>query len=139
MSDWNDSIIADFRANDGQITSGPMEGATLLLLTTTGAKSGEKRTAPVAYFPQSEDRLVVASKAGAPDNPAWYHNLLLDPKVHVEASSPDGIDEYDAIAEPIPEPQRTERYAEIAALNPGFAAYQQKTDRLIPLVVLRRR
>lgn len=139
MSDWNDTIIADFRANNGTIPSGPMAGAHLVLLTTTGAKSGVKRTAPMAWFPEGDDRLVIASKAGAPDHPAWYHNLLADPNVHVEAGTDSGIEEYDAIATPLPEPERTARYAEIGAQNAGFAAYQEKTDRLIPLVVLKRK
>jgi deazaflavin-dependent oxidoreductase (nitroreductase family) len=88
------------------------------------------------YFAEGDDRIVVASKAGAPEHPAWYHNLKANPAVHVEASVEGGIVEYDAIALPMPEPKRTERYAEIGASNPGFAAYQEKTTRKIPLVQL---
>jgi deazaflavin-dependent oxidoreductase (nitroreductase family) len=135
MTDWNDKIIAEFRANNGKV-GGPFEGAHLLLLTTTGAKSGETRIAPVMYFMEGDNRMIVASKAGTPENPAWYHNLIANPTVHVEAATDDGIEEYDAVAEVMPEPRRTERYAEIGASNPGFAAYQEKTDRKIPLVVL---
>jgi deazaflavin-dependent oxidoreductase (nitroreductase family) len=135
MTDWNDKIIAEFRENNG-VVGGPFEGAHLLLLTTTGAKSGETRVAPVMYFTEGDDRLVVASKAGAPESPAWFHNLVANPDVHVEASTDDGIVEYDAVASALPEPRRTERYAEIGASNPGFAAYQEKTQRRIPLVKL---
>jgi deazaflavin-dependent oxidoreductase (nitroreductase family) len=136
MTDWNDQIIAEFRANDG-VVGGPFEGAHLLILTTTGAKSGATRVAPVMYFMEGDDRMIVASKAGTPENPAWFHNLLANPEVHIEAATDDGIVEYDAIAEVMPEPKRTERYAEVGAANPGFAAYQEKTTRKIPLVVLK--
>jgi deazaflavin-dependent oxidoreductase (nitroreductase family) len=137
MSDWNDSIIAEFRANDG-VVGGPFEGAHLLLLTTTGAKTGEARVSPMMYFADGDRRIVVASKAGADTNPAWYHNLVTNQKVHVEASVDGGVEEYDAIASVVPEPERTERYEVIGASNPGFAAYQEKTSRIIPLVALTR-
>ncbi|MDQ1564873.1 MAG: hypothetical protein QOH44_373 [Actinomycetota bacterium] len=138
MPDWNDKIIAEFRDNNGAV-GGPFAGAHLLLLTTTGAKTGQTRVSPMMYFAEGDDRLVVASKAGAPESPAWYHNLLANPSVHVEASIDGGIEEYDAIAKPVPEPYRTARYAEIGALNAGFASYQAKTARKIPLVTLTRR
>jgi deazaflavin-dependent oxidoreductase (nitroreductase family) len=138
MPDWNDKIIAEFRDNNGAV-GGPFAGAHLLLLTTTGAKTGQARVSPMMYFAEGDDRLVVASKAGAPESPAWYHNLLANPSVHVEASIDGGIEEYDAIAKPVPEPYRTARYAEIGALNAGFASYQAKTARKIPLVTLTRR
>jgi deazaflavin-dependent oxidoreductase (nitroreductase family) len=139
MSDWNDKIIAEFRENNGKV-GGPFEGAHLLLLTTTGAKSGERRTSPMMYFPEADGtRSVIASKGGAPTNPAWYHNLVANPEVHVEASVDGGIEEYDAVAAPVPEPRRSERYAEIGAKNPGFAEYQLKTTRQIPLVEIARK
>jgi deazaflavin-dependent oxidoreductase (nitroreductase family) len=138
MPDWNDKIIAEFRDNNG-VVGGPFAGAHLLLLTTTGAKTGRTRVSPMMYFAEGGDRLVVASKAGAPESPAWYHNLLANPSVHVEASIDGGIEEYDAIATPMPEPDRTARYAEIGAKNAGFASYQAKTTRKIPLVTLTRR
>jgi deazaflavin-dependent oxidoreductase (nitroreductase family) len=138
MPDWNDKIIAEFRDNNG-VVGGPFQGAHLLLLHTVGAKSGDTRIAPMMYFQNGDDRLVVASKAGAPEHPAWYHNLIAHPDVHVEASVDGGVEEYDAVATPLPEPARTERYAEIGAANPGFAAYQEKTTRKIPLVVLKRK
>jgi deazaflavin-dependent oxidoreductase (nitroreductase family) len=133
VSEWNDKIIAEFNDNNG-VVGGPFAGAHLLMLATTGAKSGEVRESPMMYFPDGDDRLVAASKAGAPTNPAWYHNLLKNPKVHVRASIDGGIEEYDAIATPLPESERAPRYAEIARTHPGFGEYQKKTDRLIPLV-----
>jgi deazaflavin-dependent oxidoreductase (nitroreductase family) len=137
MSDWNDKIMAEFHENNG-VVGGPFAGAHLLLLTTVGAKSGEKRVAPVAFVIEGDTRIIVASKAGAPTHPHWYHNLLKDPKVHVEEATDDGIVEYDTVASTMPEPRRTAKYAEISASRPGFAEYQAKTDRKIPLVVLSR-
>jgi deazaflavin-dependent oxidoreductase (nitroreductase family) len=137
MSDWNDKIIKEFRENNG-VVGGPFTGAHLLLLHTVGAKTGEKRVSPMMYFPDGDTRIVAASKAGAPENPAWYHNLLAQPAVHVEASVDGGIEEYDAVASPMPEDKRAPKYAEIGDANPGFAEYQRKTDRKIPLVVLNR-
>ena len=137
MSDWDDKIIKEFRDNNG-VLGGPFTGAHLLLLTTTGAKSGEKHTSPMMYFPDGDTRIVVASKSGAPTNPHWYHNLMKDPKVHVEASVEGGIEEYDAVASAMPENLRVVKYAEIGVSNPGFAEYQTKIDRKIPLVVVNR-
>jgi deazaflavin-dependent oxidoreductase (nitroreductase family) len=137
MSDWNDKIIKEFRENNG-VVGGPFAGAHLLLLHTVGAKSGEKRVNPMMYFPDGDTRIVAASKAGAPENPGWYHNLLAQPSVHVEASVDGGIEEYDAVASPMPEQTRAPKYAEIGKQYPGFAEYQTKTERKIPLVVLNR-
>jgi deazaflavin-dependent oxidoreductase (nitroreductase family) len=137
MSDWNDKIIKEFRENNGAV-GGPFAGAHLLLLTTVGAKSGEKRTSPMMYFPNGDTRIVVASKAGADTHPHWYHNLMKNPEVRVEASVEGGIEEYDAVASSMPENLRVVKYAEIGESNPGFAEYQTKTQRKIPLVVLNR-
>jgi deazaflavin-dependent oxidoreductase (nitroreductase family) len=121
------------------VVGGPFAGAHLLLLTTTGAKTGEERVSPMMYFQDGDDRIVVASKAGAPTHPAWYHNLLANPEVHVAASFAGGVDEYDATATPLPEDERAARYAQIAITNPGFGEYQKKTERTIPLVRLTRK
>ena len=137
MSDWDDKIIKEFRENNGAV-GGPFAGAQLLLLTTVGAKTGEKRTSPMMYFPNGDTRFVVASKAGADTHPHWYHNLMNNPDVHVEASVEGGIEEYDAVASTMPENLRVVKYAEIGKSNPGFAEYQTKTSRKIPLVVLNR-
>jgi deazaflavin-dependent oxidoreductase (nitroreductase family) len=137
LSEWNDKIINEFRTNNG-VVGGPFAGAHLLLLTTTGAKSGEKRTSPMMYFPDGDLRLVVASKAGADTNPAWYHNLLADPEVHVEASVTGGVEEYDGIASVLPRDERDAAYPRIVELAPGFGGYQEKTDRVIPVVAINR-
>lgn len=136
MSDWNDKIIKEFRENNG-VVGGPFAGAHLLL-TTIGAKSGEKRISPMMYFPDGANRIVVASKGGAPTHPGWYHNLMKNPEVHVEASVDGGIEEYDAVASAMPEKLRAPKYKEIGTIAPGFAEYQKNTDRTIPLIVLSR-
>src|ERR1700744_2423596 len=125
MTDWNTQIINEFHANDGKV-GGNFEGMHLLLLTTTGAKSGETRTTPVAYFSFDNEVTIVASKGGAPNHPAWYHNLVKHPRVHIEVATANGIDEYDAMASVMPEPARTERYQKIGAVAPGFAEYEKK-------------
>lgn len=137
MSDWNDRIIAEFRENDG-VVGGPFEGAFLLLLTTIGARTGQARTVPVAYTDDGAARILVASKTGSPNRPGWYHNMLANPRVHVEAANASGIDEYDAIASEMPEQQRAARYAQIMASRPAFAAFQQQSHRVLPLVILAR-
>lgn len=133
MNDFNDGIIREFRANGGKVGGG-FEGAPLLLLHTTGAKSGKERIAPMMYLQDGERVLVFASKAGAPDNPDWYHNILAEPRVSVEM----GTESYDARAEVVTGDERDRLYAWQAQLYPGFAEYQEKTDRVIPVVALER-
>jgi deazaflavin-dependent oxidoreductase (nitroreductase family) len=135
MSDWNDKIMAEFHENNG-VVGGQFTGAHLMLLTTIGAKSGEKRVTPVAFVTEGDTRIIVASKTGAPTHPHWYHNVLKDPKVHVEEATDNGIVEYDAIASVMPEEQRGVKYLEIVASRPAFAKYQTEADRALPLVVL---
>src|ERR1700742_3014974 len=94
---FNKDIIAQFRDNGGKV-GGPFENADLLLLTTTGAKSGEQRVSPLAYFDVDGKLIIIGSFAGAPNNPAWVHNLRANPQAHVEAGSNSGIDEFDATA-----------------------------------------
>jgi len=134
MSDWNTGIIEEFRANEGKV-GGPFEGAPMLLLTTTGAKSGEARVAPMMYLREGDRLFVFASKAGADTNPDWYHNLVANPEVSVEL----GTESFTATAAPVPEPERTEIYAIQAGRFPGFADYEQKTTRIIPVVELTRK
>jgi deazaflavin-dependent oxidoreductase (nitroreductase family) len=131
MSDFNEQVIAEFRANHGKV-GGPFEGAPLLLLHSTGAKSGEERVSPMMYLPDGERFLVFASKAGAPTNPAWYHNLLAHPDATIEV----GDDTIAVRAEELPRAERDAKYAEQAALYPGFADYEAKTDRVIPVLAL---
>lgn len=134
MADFNAQVIEEFRANHGKV-GGSFEGAPLLLLHTVGAKSGEPRISPMMYLQDGERILVFASKAGAPTNPAWYHNLKANPDATIEI----GDDTLEVRAEELPRAERDEKYAEQAALYPGFAAYEEKTDRVIPVLALTRR
>jgi len=131
VNDWNKKLIAEFRANGGKV-SGQFVGRDLLLLTTTGAKSGQKRTNPVAYTRDGERYLIIASKGGAPTNPDWYYNLLANPNVTIEV----GGETLQARAIVPPEPERTRLYDQMAAILPGFAEYQRNTTRKIPLIIL---
>ncbi len=133
-NDWNRQVIEEFRANGGKV-GGMWEGRPLLLLTTTGAKSGQRRTSPVMYLRDGERLLVFASKGGAPTSPDWYHNLLAHPEVTVEV----GNETYDAIATPITGEERDRLYARWAQMYPQFGEYQNKTTRKIPVVALERR
>jgi deazaflavin-dependent oxidoreductase (nitroreductase family) len=130
---FNEQIIDEFRANGGKV-GGPFEGAPMVLLTTTGAKSGQPRTTPLVYFPNGETMIIVASKAGAPTNPDWYYNLVANPEVTVEI----GTEKFQARATVVPEPERTQLFERIAASNPGFGEYQKKTTRVIPIIALER-
>jgi deazaflavin-dependent oxidoreductase (nitroreductase family) len=135
MNNFNQQIIDEFRANQG-VVGGPFEGAPVVLLTTTGAKSGKSRTNPLVGQVGADGTLYVfASKGGAPTNPDWYHNLVANPEVGVEF----GTDQFQATAEPVSGELREEIYARQAKAFPGFAEYQEKTNRLIPVVALRRR
>ncbi|GAA4719887.1 nitroreductase family deazaflavin-dependent oxidoreductase [Nocardioides conyzicola] len=134
MSDFNDRVIAEFRAHHGKV-GGNFEGAPLLLLHSVGAKSGQTRVSPMMYLPDGDRFLVFASKAGAPDNPDWYHNLKANPDATIEV----GDDTLDVRAEELPRAERDEKYAQQAALYPGFADYEKKTDRVIPVLALTRR
>jgi len=133
MSDWNKAVIEEFRASDG-IVGGPFEGMTLLLLHTIGAKSGEPRLNPVVYLADGERYVIIASKGGAPTHPSWYHNVVAHPEVTVEI----GTEKFQAQAEVVQEPERTELYEKMSAQYPGFAEYEQKTTRVIPVLVLTR-
>ena len=131
---FNEELIDDFRAHGGQITGGPFAGRSLLLLTTKGAKTGEERTSPLAYTRDGERMVVVASKGGAPRNPAWYHNLRAHPEVTVEV----GPDTFRARATVADDVERRRLFDQHAAKMPAFADYEKKTARKIPVVVLER-
>jgi deazaflavin-dependent oxidoreductase (nitroreductase family) len=131
VRDWNAKIIEEFRANEGRV-GGPFEGAPVLLLTTTGAKTGQTRVNPMMYLAEDGNVYVFASKAGAPTNPDWYHNLVANPKVGVEM----GTERFDATARVITGAERDRIYTKQGELYPGFAEYQEKTDRIIPVVAL---
>jgi len=130
---FNQALIAEFRANDGR-TSGPFANAPLLLLTTTGAKSGQPRTTPLVYSTDGDRFVVIASKGGAPTHPDWYHNLVATPEATIEL----GAERFQARAT-IPEgPEHDRLFNQQAALMPNFAEYQKNTSRKIPVVVLER-
>ena len=131
---WNDNIIAEFRANGGKV-GGPFEGATLLLLHTTGAKSGKERVNPVMAFDLDGKLAIVGSYAGADVDPAWLHNLRAHPDAHIEI----GTDAYDVHAREMPLAERDAAYPRIVDTAPGFGEYQTKTDRVIPVIELQRR
>jgi deazaflavin-dependent oxidoreductase (nitroreductase family) len=131
VNDWNASIIAEFRANAG-VLGGPFAGAPVLLLHTSGAKSGRQRVNPVMYLPKENAMYVFASKAGAPSNPDWYYNLLAHPHVIVEV----GEETFEAVATPLEGEARERIYEEQAAQSPQFAEYQAKTSRVIPVIEL---
>jgi deazaflavin-dependent oxidoreductase (nitroreductase family) len=129
----NSEIIDEFRANGGKV-GGPFEGATLLLLHTTGAKSGKERINPVMTFDFDGKLLIVGSYAGADVDPAWLHNLRANPDAHVEI----GTDAFDVRARELPADERDAVYPRIVEQAPGFGGYQSKTDRIIPVVELQR-
>ena len=130
-NDWNTKVIQEFRANKGQV-GGNFAGSTLLLLHTTGAKTGQERVNPVACLRDGDNLVVIASKNGAPVNPDWYHNLLAHPEVTVEV----GVEQIKAHATVAAEPERTRLYDAMAKKNPGFAEYPKMTTRQIPVVIL---
>jgi deazaflavin-dependent oxidoreductase (nitroreductase family) len=134
MSDWNEKIIAEFRANAGRV-GGMFEGAPMILIHHIGAKSGIERVTPLAYFREDDDHtVIVASAAGAPNHPAWFHNLKANPKIEVEV----GTETYTVVAEELPRPERDEFWKRVVSERPGFADYERQTDRVIPLVRLTR-
>lgn len=133
QNDWNKKVIEEFRANEGAV-GGYFKNISLLLLHTTGAKSGKPRLNPVAYMKDGDRYVIIASKGGAPTNPAWYYNIVANPEVSIEV----GTETFRAWAEVIPEPERSELYSKMAAMYPGFAKYERKTDRIIPVIALSR-
>ncbi|MGW3949704.1 nitroreductase/quinone reductase family protein [Streptomyces sp. NPDC004752] len=131
--DFNQRIIEEFRTHHGRL-SGPFEGARLLLLTTTGARTNAPHTTPVGYLPDGGDRvLVIASAGGSPRHPDWYRNLLAHPRVTVES----GVFTYEAEAVVLSGEERDAAFARAVEAEPGWAEYQEKTDRVIPVVALR--
>ncbi|SEC74688.1 nitroreductase/quinone reductase family protein [Streptomyces sp. PAN_FS17] len=131
-NDFNQQVIEEFRANKGRV-GGYFEGARLLLLTTTGARTGRPHTTPVGYLPDSDDRvLIIASAAGAPRHPAWFRNLVANPRVTVES----GAFTYEARAVVLEGEERDRIFARAVEADPGWAAYQEKTERVIPVIAL---
>jgi deazaflavin-dependent oxidoreductase (nitroreductase family) len=133
MNDFNQQVIDEFRANDGQV-GGQFEGWPMLLLTTTGAKTGQARTSPVVHTVDGDRVVIIASKAGAPHHPHWFLNLKANPEVTVEVAG----DAYQARAVEVTGDERDRLYKQMADQMPNFYEYEQATDRVIPVVVLER-
>ncbi len=134
MSDYNVAIIKEFRANQGKV-GGHWKGRDLLLLTTTGRKTGRMHTTPTVYTRDGERLLVYASKGGAPEHPDWFRNLVAEPQASVEV----GSERYEVTATPLEDEERDRLWAEHVARWPHFAEYQAKAGRVIPVVALVRR
>jgi deazaflavin-dependent oxidoreductase (nitroreductase family) len=133
MSDFNTGVIEEFRTNHGKV-GGPFEGGSLLLLTTVGAKSGEKRVTPLVYTKEGDRYTIIASKGGAPSNPDWYYNVKANPEVEVEV----GDEKFGAKAEITDEETRKKLYAQHSKEYPQFLDYAKNTDRAIPVILLTR-
>ncbi|MFI0538768.1 nitroreductase/quinone reductase family protein [Streptomyces sp. WSLK1-3] len=132
VQDFNQRIIEEFRAHHGRV-GGPFEGGRLILLTTTGARTGARHTTPVAYLPDGGDRiLVIASAGGSPRHPDWYRNLVAHPQVTVES----GVFTYEARAVVLTGEERDRAFARAVESDRGWAGYQEKTDRVLPVVAL---
>jgi deazaflavin-dependent oxidoreductase (nitroreductase family) len=128
---FNDDIVTKFRANGGKV---PEFGDNLLLLTTTGAKSGQKRLSPLAFLDLDGRTIIFGSYGGAPKDPAWVHNLRANPSAHIEV----GTDSYDVVARELPTAERDQVLPALIAIAPVFEEYQAKTSRIIPLFELTR-
>ena len=130
-NDWNTQIIEEFRANGGQV-GGNFEGAPLLILHSSGAKSGQERVIPLMYRPEGDALVIFASKAGAPTNPDWLYNLRANPEATVEV----GTETKKVIAREAEGTERERIWDAHKKAFPGFQEYEDKTDRVIPVVVL---
>lgn len=134
FNDFNQKIIAEFRANAGKVGS-PFAGATVLLLHSTGAKSGAERINPLVYLPDGDHWVIIASKGGAPKHPDWHHNLVAHPNASIEV----GTDTIDVDAKLVTGPERDELYARQVARFATFGDYEKATTREIPVFRLTRR
>jgi deazaflavin-dependent oxidoreductase (nitroreductase family) len=132
-NDWNKQINEEFRANNGKV-GGDFENITLLLLHTTGAKSGLPRINPVVTMPDSDCYVIMASKGGRPTNPDWYYNLVTNPQVRVEV----GTEKFEALARVTEGSERQELFEKMSTKYPQFAEYQRNTTRVIPVITLTR-
>jgi deazaflavin-dependent oxidoreductase (nitroreductase family) len=130
---FNKNLVDEFRANGGTV-GGQFADANLLVLTTTGAKSGEPRVSPLAYLTVDGKLLIIGSFRGADFHPAWVHNLRANSRAHVEV----GTESYDVVAREVPPGEREPVWEQIVAAAPGFGEYQRKTSRVIPLFELQR-
>jgi deazaflavin-dependent oxidoreductase (nitroreductase family) len=130
---YNAAVVEEFRTNGGQVT-GMFEGAPLVLITTTGAKTGNRRTTPVVFTTDGDNVVIIASKGGAPTSPDWYHNLVANPDVTVELPS----ETFEGRARVAKGDERERLWRAQADRMPNFDEYQKATTRQIPVVVLER-
>lgn len=134
MSDFNARVIEEFRANGGRV-GGPFQGAPMILVHHIGARTGSVRVSPLRCFPQDDGSLlVIASKGGAPTNPDWFHNVRANPRFDVEV----GTETFTVDAAVLGTEERDAVWPALVAEAPGFGIYQDRADRLIPVVRLRR-
>ena len=131
--DWNTTVIKEFRENGGKV-GGMFEGSPMIIVHSIGAKSGAERETPLVYFGEGDRIFIFASKAGAPENPAWYHNLVANPRVKVEV----GTETFEVNARVLTGAERDGIYAKQAAKMENFAEYEAKTTRTIPVIELER-
>ena len=134
MHEFNQKLIVEFRANGGKVLSGPFVNSPLLLMTTTGAKSGRPFTTPLVYTKDGDRIVIIASKGGFPTHPAWYHNLKAHPTTTIEL----GKEKFQAKATITTDPERQRLFDAQAKLMPAFNDYQKNTTRQIPVIVLER-
>jgi deazaflavin-dependent oxidoreductase (nitroreductase family) len=135
--DFNARVIREFQENDGKVGP-PFEGAPMVLLHHVGAKSGTVRTSPLVYFEDGDRYLVVASAAGAPSHPAWYHNLKAHPRIAVDLATAEGVRELTVEASELTGDERDTVWERIKTAAPGFGDYEKKTEgvRTIPVFAL---
>jgi deazaflavin-dependent oxidoreductase (nitroreductase family) len=131
MADFNQQVITEFRDNAGKV-GGMFDGKSLLLLHHVGAKSGTDRIAPLVYLPDGDRYVIIASKGGAPEHPAWFHNLKAHPETEIEV----GAEKLRVVATVVDGDERERLYATMVEGEPQFAEYQEKTTRQIPVVAL---
>jgi deazaflavin-dependent oxidoreductase (nitroreductase family) len=139
MPDWDPAeftraLIADMRAHGGRAASGPMAGKPLMVLTTTGARTGEPRTSIVTYHKDGDRFAIAASMGGAPKHPAWYHNLVANPEATIEVDN----ETFKVRATDTSGAERDRLWDEHVVLLPEFGEYPKKTDRTIPMLLLNR-
>jgi deazaflavin-dependent oxidoreductase (nitroreductase family) len=133
FDEMNRNVIAEFRANGGK-AGGIFERLPLVLVHHTGARSGKERISPLVYYREDDRVYVFGSKGGADEHPAWYHNLVANPKITVEI----GTETYPAVARVVTGADRDEIFAKQKVVSPQFAEYERKTSRTIPVVELAR-
>jgi deazaflavin-dependent oxidoreductase (nitroreductase family) len=131
--DWNAGVIEEFQANQGKV-GGMFEGTPLLLIHHTGARTNRVRVNPLAYLADGDRLVVFASKGGAPTDPDWFHNLRANPRATVEV----GTETFDVVARVAEGQERERLWARQKELMPGFAEYEKRTSRTIPVIILER-